>query len=97
MEANNMKAMREALEYLLKERDILDFCRNNIGSKTWEDWDKVYKVLRKIIERAMSALSAPPRNCDVGTAEEQAERFQKFCFSHTHSLGMAATEPAPFL
>ena len=40
-----MAALREALEYLLKERDILDFCRNNIGSKTWEDWDKVYKVL----------------------------------------------------
>ena len=22
------------------------------------------------------------RNCDVGTAEEQAERFKKFCFDH---------------
>ena len=26
-----------------------------------------------------AALSAPPRNCDVGTAEEQEERFTKFC------------------
>ena len=25
------------------------------------------------------ALSAPPRNCDVGTAEEQAERLRRFC------------------
>ena len=73
-------AMREALEYLLKERDILDFCHNNLGSKTWEDWDKVYNVLRKIIEKAMRALAARPRNCDVGTAEEQDKRFTyQFC------------------
>ena len=26
------------------------------------------------------ALSAPPRNCDVGTVEQQRERFRKFCF-----------------
>ena len=28
-----------------------------------------------------AALSAPPRNCDVGTAEEQAERFAEYCDS----------------
>ena len=63
-ELGNTATMREALEYLLEERDILDFCHNNLSSKTWEDWDKVYKVLRKIIEKAMRALAAPPRNCD---------------------------------
>jgi len=68
-ERGDSAAMREALEYLLKERDILDFCHNNLGSKTWEDWDKVYKVLRKIIEKAMRALAAPPRNCDVYNSE----------------------------
>lgn len=26
-------------------------------------------------------LSAPPRNCDVGTAEEQFERFDRWCNS----------------
>lgn len=30
-----------------------------------------------------AALSAPPRNCDVGTAEEQEERFNKFCDAHS--------------
>ena len=25
------------------------------------------------------ALSAPPRNCDVGTVEEQKKRFRDFC------------------
>ncbi len=28
---------------------------------------------------ARSALSTPPRQCDVGTAEEQKERFRVFC------------------
>lgn len=26
-----------------------------------------------------SAIAAPPRNCDVGTVDEQSERFVKFC------------------
>ena len=26
-----------------------------------------------------SALAAPPRNCDVGTVEEQAQRFNDYC------------------
>ena len=28
-----------------------------------------------------TAISGPPRNCDVGTPEEQNERFLKFCTS----------------
>ena len=31
---------------------------------------------------ASAALSAPARQCDVGTAEEQAERFGKLCGKH---------------
>lgn len=27
-------------------------------------------------------LSAPPRNCDVGTAEEQSARFDAHCRKH---------------
>lgn len=29
-----------------------------------------------------AALAAPARNCDVGTAEEQQERFREFCRRH---------------
>ena len=32
------------------------------------------------VEKARQAIAAPPRNCDVGTAEEQIARFNKFCF-----------------
>lgn len=28
---------------------------------------------------AKEALAEPPRNCDVGTAEEQAKRFKNYC------------------
>lgn len=31
---------------------------------------------------AKAALAEPARNCDVGTAEEQAERFKQFCNDH---------------
>ena len=37
--------------------------------------------LNQIERWAEAALSAPPRNCDVGTAEEQAERFAEYCDS----------------
>lgn len=29
-----------------------------------------------------AALATHPRNCDVGTAEEQSERYEKFCYAH---------------
>lgn len=30
-----------------------------------------------------AALTAPPRNCDVGTSDEQARRYEELCDSHT--------------
>ena len=41
--------------------------------------NKAHEIKRTI----KSALTEPPRNCDVGTAEEQHERFMKFCV-HVH-------------
>ena len=35
--------------------------------------------LYQIEEWAEAALSTPPRNCDIGTAEEQQARFDRFC------------------
>ena len=37
---------------------------------------------RKAFNAVTATLSAPPRNCDVGTAEEQSERYEKFCYAH---------------
>ena len=67
MEASNVKAMREAL----MEASIA------LSSATHHDLtDDDAKECIAVIE---SSLAAPPRNCDVGTAEEQYERHERWC------------------
>lgn len=53
-----------------------------------------YDVACGIIKsKSRAALSAPPRNCDVGTSEEQAERFRSFCNGMRSDIeGMCASE-----
>ena len=60
----NSAAMRDALMWIYERRWFLDFCRNNLADKIIEDWDKVYNLLRELIDHAMVALSTPMRNCD---------------------------------
>lgn len=38
--------------------------------------------LHRLAEKCRDALAKPPRNCDVGTAEEQIKRWEKFCQEH---------------
>ncbi len=68
MEANNIQAMREALEFIKLASDDYEV----YGTTKAGALDVIY-------EKACAALSAPARNCDVGTAEEQTERFKLFC------------------
>ena len=76
--------MREALKYL---RDTSrEFCHLILNSKYNEVFDK-YKYpevakIRDAIANANAALSASPRNCDVGTAEEQYRRFELMCINN---------------
>ena len=44
--------------------------------------DEIDGVMTEIVAICDSALAAPPRNCDVGTAEEQVERFKEYCQSN---------------
>ena len=39
-----------------------------------------------------AALSAPPRNCDVGTVAEQGKRMNEFCNFHKHVGSVYACE-----
>lgn len=67
----NAAAMREACQ---KMRDLL-MLRGDGKVRcvlTWDEFNESQKMLR-------AALSAPPRNCDVGTAEEQRVRFEAWC------------------
>ena len=72
MEASNIKAMREALE------NIAEYAK---AAACHTEDAHLLGYLNQIAMWAEDALSAPPRNCDVGTAEEQEVRFAKFCAS----------------
>ena len=66
MEGNQMK-IRKAIE------EILLICYK-AGARYG------YDVACGLIKsKAKKALSEPPRNCDVGTAEEQGNRMWRFC------------------
>ena len=68
MEASNVKAIREALS------DACYAMFNFLKTK-----DGGYEEMAEALDKAKAALAGPPRNCDVGTAEEQSKRFVKFC------------------
>ena len=70
MEASNIKSMRDALNEI---RSRLSYLYGHIDG-TFDP-----PALKEVYEIAGTALSAPPRNCDVGTTDEQVERFQWFC------------------
>ena len=72
----DVAAMREALEMMstLFERGVI--CTSYANSA--EEMEQIEELYRK----AKAALSEPPRNCDVGTADEQAQRYGKFCEEH---------------
>ena len=70
MEGDQMK-MREALLKI-----------ETVAGEAVENGTIELPQYSKIVDIVESALSAPARNCDVGTAEEQVERFDKFCDIH---------------
>jgi len=41
-----------------------------------------YGIARRVRRMAEAALAEPVCNCEVGTAEEQGERFKNFCRNH---------------
>ena len=80
---NNAAAMREALEDARRfvsasaqrtDRDLLVMDDEKRGAYVLTPKETLIKI--------DAALSAPPRNCDIGTAEEQSERYEKFCYAH---------------
>ena len=64
-----MKAMREALEAALKTiRGVINGTISPRSNTVFDCRDKL-----------SAALALPRRQCDVGTAEEQTARYDKFC------------------
>lgn len=68
MEASNVKSMREALSDACYA--MFNFIKTQNGG---------YVEMANALDKAKAVLAKPPRNCDVGTADEQAKRFHSFC------------------
>ena len=71
---SNAAAMRDALE---KVRFYLPYFLQYM--RLHREDEKAGGYYESILEVVSAALSEPPRNCDVGTAAEQHERFYNFC------------------
>lgn len=69
----NLQKMRRALtivyDWILKAGNVYGY------PDTEQKRRQLYDMMTK-------ALASPPRNCDVGTAEEQEDRFFNFCKAH---------------
>ena len=50
-----------------------------------------YEEMAKALDKAKATLAEPPRNCDVGTAEEQSRRYEELCDRHTCGSRCSAT------
>ena len=81
----NAANMRKALEQISNMGEQIDY---QLGSSE----ETVYAfrnercLAHNISECARAALSAPPRNCDVGTPKEQSARFDAHCRKHMGCL-----------
>lgn len=71
--SNSYEQMHEALESLMT--DIGDYATDGLISIT-------VPIRGDTVRKIKSAVALHPRNCDVGTAEEQERRYEKFCDSH---------------
>lgn len=71
--------IREAVSRLVRE--IEDGMLVDVSSKFECD------LAKTLLDDVKSVLAEPLKNCEVGTVEEQTERFRKFCLAHTHKNG----------
>jgi len=85
----NVNAIREALEAMnrIDTRGLKRFLRGLVETDVF-DGGLINKTI-SAVEEARRALAAPPRNCDVGTADEQIARFNEFCDSEWQDSGSA--------
>jgi len=99
---NNAAEMREALVAL---RDAARNFYHQILNSKYNDIMDEYKCrergfpalldLRYAIPKANAALAAPARNCDVGTPDEQTERYSNHCESFIRKDGSKPCAECP--
>jgi hypothetical protein len=66
----NAAALREAVERV-----------KEIAIREWNAFRET-AAMKEMHDICEVALSEPPRNCDVGTSEEQTKRYDLYCYDH---------------
>ena len=90
----NAASMREAL----KEIHQMGIDLRNIIPHLDKRWEVHLKAAINIYQTAERAYLSPPRQCDVGTPDEQMKRIDAFCKSHgTDQNGCYRCEECPLL
>ena len=82
--ANEMQKMSEAVN-VRKFRKIAKNIRrliDHIRKEKALSENLAREAFDQIDDLAKEALIAPPRNCDMGTANEHVRRFRLFCQAH---------------
>ena len=65
-----------------KMREALDAAMRFIGNLEIEPYSPLDEDASELRQKIMDALSAPPRQCDIGTVDEQNARYEHYCFIH---------------
>ena len=73
-QVGNAAEMREALE------SVRNWCLNRLFNSSRQ------VTVECLLSVVNTALAKPPRNCDVGTPEEQSARFDNHCRKHMGCL-----------
>ena len=76
----NSAKMREALRQV--SRVAVEMTRKTVTGES-EDRKTVDEWALRLCDIVSATLAAPPRNCDVGTDEEQSRRYEELCDRHT--------------
>ena len=84
-----------AMNYIEKMRGTLEVVRDALitMSAHEDDIEFVRAWIDMTQKEVDSALALPRRQCDVGTAEEQAERLARYCHTEVCKRKMCKTRP----
>lgn len=101
-EIGNGAKMREAVEQMEVSNVKTHAIFSKFTKEALDAVNKIYDLVSKpcvVLEDVFQACQqarailynppvtkTPPRNCDVGTAEEQAQRFYKFCMANSSAI-----------
>ena len=79
-QVGNAAKMRDALRQV--SRVAVEMTRKTVTGES-EDRKTVDEWALRLCDIVSATLAAPPRNCDVGTDEEQSRRYEELCDRHT--------------